>query len=83
MAEIIEISDHNRHQRGRARALHDAIPLNRVRSIRETAEIAGISVATLYRRLKDGTGPRITSVTPGRRGVTDHDREAWLEGCAK
>jgi hypothetical protein len=55
---------------------------NRVRSLKETAEIAGISLATLRRQMKEGKGPRITSISTRRKGVTDRDREAWLEGCA-
>jgi predicted DNA-binding transcriptional regulator AlpA len=52
---------------------------NRVRSLRETAELLGISLATLRRLNKEGKGPRITSISTRRRGVTDRDREAWLE----
>jgi len=86
MAEIIDITGRNRHERRSAAALHEtATPPspNRVRSMKETAELAGISIATLYRRIADGTGPRITRMSPRRRGVTDRDRETWLEGCAK
>jgi len=55
---------------------------NRVRSLRETAELVNISLATLRRRIKDGTGPRVTSMSTRRKGVTDRDRDAWLEECA-
>ena len=75
MAELIDISDRHRHGFG-------ARP-PQVMSLREVARLANIHVATLYRRLRDGTGPRITVVTPGRKGVTDSDYAAWIEGCAK
>jgi len=87
--QMSELDYHpNRHERRRAAALErqgldDAPPLNRVRSLRETAELANISLATLRRRIKDGTGPRVTSMSARRKGVTDRDREAWLEGCAE
>jgi predicted DNA-binding transcriptional regulator AlpA len=85
-----ELDLSNRHERRRAAALErretdnvtTAVPLNRVRSFPETAEICGISLATLRRRIKDGTGPRVTSMSERRKGVTDRDRNAWLEECA-
>jgi predicted DNA-binding transcriptional regulator AlpA len=57
------------------------IPANRVRSLRETADAAGISLATLRRRIADGTGPRLTRMSQRRIGVTDRNREAWLAAC--
>jgi predicted DNA-binding transcriptional regulator AlpA len=82
-----ELDLSNRHERRRAAALErrgmdttaTAIPLNRVRSYPETAEIAGISLATFRRLLKAGKGPRVTALSEKRRGVSDRDREAWLE----
>ena len=86
-----EVNEPNRHERRRAAALDrreadnvtTAIQPNRVRSFPETAEICGISLATFRRRVKAGKGPRITAVSEKRRGVTDRDREAWLEECAE
>jgi hypothetical protein len=60
-----------------------ATPLNRVRSFPETAEICGISLATLRRRIRAGKGPRVTALSEKRRGVSDRDREAWLEECTE
>ncbi len=88
MTELID-SNFNRHERRRAAALEQpsnvatAPQPNRVRSFQETAELAGISVATLRRRIKDGTGPVVTQMSPRRKGVTDRHRELWLEGCAR
>ena len=55
----------------------------RVRSLRETAEIAGISLSTFRRVIADGNGPTITWISPRRRGVRDDHREEWLQRCAK
>jgi hypothetical protein len=85
-----ELNMSNRHQRRRAAALErrgtdniaTATQPNRVRSFPETAEIAGIALATLRRRIKAGRGPRVTAVSERRKGVTDRDRDAWLEECA-
>jgi predicted DNA-binding transcriptional regulator AlpA len=77
-----EMNLSNRHERRRAAALERAALPNRVRSLQETAELANISLATLRRRIKDGTGPRVTSMSTRRKGVTDRDRDAWLEECA-
>jgi hypothetical protein len=78
----------NRHERGavafeRQPLVTTAPQPNRVRSLHETAELAGISLATLRRRIGDGTGPRVTAVSKRRKGVTDRDREIWLEECAE
>jgi hypothetical protein len=89
MTESMNLS--NRHERRRAAALERrgaentamAPQPNRVRSFPETAEICGISLATLRRRIKAGKGPRVTAVSERRKGVTDRDREIWLEGCAE
>jgi predicted DNA-binding transcriptional regulator AlpA len=72
----------NPHEGRRAAALQRRgtdSPLNRVRSYPETAEIVGISLATFRRLIKAGKGPRITALSEKRRGVSDRDREAWLE----
>ena len=82
MAELIDHNS-NRHERRRTEALEQAALPNRVRSLQETASLANISLATLRRRIKDGAGPQVTSMSPRRKGVTDRDREAWLEACAE
>ncbi len=60
----------------------DTAPLNRVRSLAETAKIAGISLPTLRRRLADGSGPKLTRMSTRRVGVTDNHRDEWLDACA-
>jgi predicted DNA-binding transcriptional regulator AlpA len=57
-------------------------PGNRVRSFREAAAAAGISLATLRRRIADGTGPRVVRVSVRRVGIRDRDFAAWLDQCA-
>jgi predicted DNA-binding transcriptional regulator AlpA len=54
-----------------------------VRSLREVAAATGISIATLRRRVADGTGPVIVRMSPRRVGVRDSDFVAWLDACAK
>jgi predicted DNA-binding transcriptional regulator AlpA len=78
MAEIIDISDrHNSEARNRY------APPTRVRSMREAAVLAGVSIATLYRVIASGDGPRTVRMSPRRRGITDHDLCDWLEARAK
>jgi predicted DNA-binding transcriptional regulator AlpA len=55
----------------------------RVRSLRETAEIAGISLATLRRQIAEGTGPIITQLSARRVGVREDHREQWLDRRVK
>jgi predicted DNA-binding transcriptional regulator AlpA len=51
--------------------------------MRATAELAGISIATLYRVIASGDGPRTVRMSPRRRGITDHDLADWLEARAR
>jgi predicted DNA-binding transcriptional regulator AlpA len=55
----------------------------RVRSLRETAELAGISLATLRRQIAEGTGPTVTRLSARRVGVRDDHRQEWLDRCAE
>jgi predicted DNA-binding transcriptional regulator AlpA len=52
---------------------------DRVVSLNETARTAGISIATLRRRIADGSGPRLVRVTERRVGVRVRDLRAWLD----
>jgi hypothetical protein len=56
----------------------DRDPINRVRSLSETAAALGISLATLRRRIADGTGPRVIQMSIRRLGISDRDREAYI-----
>jgi predicted DNA-binding transcriptional regulator AlpA len=86
-----EMDSSNRHESRRAAALErraadiaaTSTQPNRVRSFAETAEICGISLATLRRRIASGKGPRVTAMSERRKGISDRDREAWLEECAE
>lgn len=78
MAEIIDIAE-RRSQEARNRYA----PPTRVRSMREAAALAGVSIATLYRVIASGDGPRTVRMSPRRRGITDHDLADWLEARAR
>jgi len=58
---------------------------DRVRSLRDTASVLGISVATLRRLIADGVGPKVVRVSERRPGIRDSERERWLSertaGC--
>jgi hypothetical protein len=80
-AEVIDIGGRCPNRR---RDILDRVPpLNAVRSFKETAALASISVATLKRLVRDGIGPRVTQISQRRKGITDSDRISWLEACAK
>ncbi len=49
-----------------------------VRSLRYTASVLGISVATLRRLIADGVGPKVVRVSERRPGIRDSEREHWL-----
>ena len=49
-----------------------------VRSLRYTASVLGISVATLRRLIADGVGPKVVRVSERRPGIRDSERERWL-----
>jgi predicted DNA-binding transcriptional regulator AlpA len=78
MAEIIDIAE-RRSQEARNRYA----PPTRVRSMREAAALAGVSIATLYRVIASGDGPRTVRMSPRFRGITDHDLADWLEARAR
>jgi hypothetical protein len=56
---------------------------NRVRSLKETAELCGISLTTLRRRITVGKGPKVTKLSARRIGVRDDHREIWLDSLAQ
>lgn len=55
---------------------------DRIMSLEECAEAAGISLATLRRLLKEGRGPRVRALSERRRGVTGADYRTWIGGSA-
>jgi len=69
MVSMLQTSDGNRS--------------NRVRSIREAAEVLGISVATLRRRIADGSGPRVLRLSIRRVGILERDLDAWVDRCGQ
>jgi predicted DNA-binding transcriptional regulator AlpA len=54
-------------------------PDDRVLSLREVAEAAGISVMTLRRRITEGSGPKITRVSDRRVGIRRGHFREWLD----
>ena len=78
MGEIIDFTDLHRPE-----ARNRYAPPTRVRSMREAAALAGVSIATLYRVIASGDGPRTVRMSPRRRGITDHDLAGWLEARSK
>lgn len=54
----------------------------RVRSLRETADIAGVSLKTLRNLIEAGKGPVVTRVSERCVGIRDDHRQAWLDRCA-
>lgn len=62
------------------RAPSPDIARERVLSLADAAEIAGISTVTLRRLIARGEGPRTVRPSPRRIGVRARDLAAWLEG---
>jgi predicted DNA-binding transcriptional regulator AlpA len=56
---------------------------DRVRSLRETAALLGVSIATLRRMIAAGDGPVVTQLSARRQGIRDSHREMWLDARAK
>lgn len=79
----------NRHERRAADAIlrHGGQePLaerrHQIRSLKEFAAQAGISMATLRRLIAAKDGPRITQLSPRRLGVRDDHGQEWLDARA-
>lgn len=58
MAEIINFTD-----RRNSETPNRYVAPTQVRSMREAAALAGVSIATLYRAIANGDGPRTNSST--------------------
>ena len=52
----------------------------RVISLKDSAQIAGVSLATLRRRIDAGDGPAIVRMSPRRIGVRAGELRKWLGG---
>ena len=55
---------------------------DRVRSIKETADLLGIGIATLRRMIAAGKGPTVTRLSARRLGIRDSHRTAFLDADA-
>jgi predicted DNA-binding transcriptional regulator AlpA len=51
---------------------------DQIRSLRETAAILGLSMRQLQRLIAMGIGPVVISLSERRVGISDADREAWV-----
>ena len=59
------------------------IPIDdRIVSLDETAQAAGISLCTLRRRISDGSGPRTVRLSERRVGVRVRVLKAWIDACS-
>jgi hypothetical protein len=54
-------------------------PAIKVMSLAEVAQAAGVSINTLRRELKRGTGPEVTLLSPRRMGVRVDSFHRWLD----
>lgn len=61
---------------------NNQVEFDRVRNLRETAAIIGLSLDTLRRLIRGGKGPRVTRLSARRIGIRDSHREAWLAAQA-
>lgn len=56
-----------------------AYRLSKILRKREAATVAGISQRGLERLIRDGEGPVVTELSPGRIGISEADLAAWLK----
>jgi hypothetical protein len=59
-----------------------ASPPDFVRSFDETAAIMGICTKTLRNMIARGEGPKVTQISPKRKGIRDTHRIEYLEAQA-
>ena len=55
----------------------------RVRSLRETAELVGVSLKTLRNLIDQGKGPKVIRISVKCVGVRDDHRQEWLDACVQ
>jgi predicted DNA-binding transcriptional regulator AlpA len=57
---------------------------DRIFPLSEIADASNLSIATLRRRIADGTGPKVTQTSERRIGVRGRHYREWLDTqCAK
>jgi predicted DNA-binding transcriptional regulator AlpA len=52
---------------------------DRIIPLAEVADASDLSIATLRRRIADGTGPKITKISERRIGVRGRHFREWLD----
>jgi predicted DNA-binding transcriptional regulator AlpA len=55
----------------------------RIHSLKEFAELMGISIATLRRMIRTGVGPTITRMSARRVGIRDDHGRQWQDARAQ
>jgi predicted transcriptional regulator len=71
-------------EHARAKREHEpfqALVDDRIMSLVEFSEVAGVSVATLRRLIKAGEGPPVTWMSSRRCGIRVRHGREWLDAC--
>jgi hypothetical protein len=79
---MVPKSAHPVREHARAKRDHKAFQAlvdDRVMSLLEFSEVAGVSVATLRRLIKAGRGPPVTWMSSRRCGIRVHHGREWLD----
>ena len=82
VASISSKTAHSAREQARPRRNHEgfqALVDDRVMSLLEFSEVAGVSVATLRRLIKAGEGPPVTWVSSRRCGIRVRHGREWLD----
>ena len=68
-----------------AQAADPLLPLadDRILTLKTAAEVAGLGLPTLRRRIVAGDGPTVTRLSPRRVGVRVGHLRAWLDARAE
>jgi predicted DNA-binding transcriptional regulator AlpA len=72
--------DHDEPQAALGGQAWRAPMLDPILSIAEIAKLLGVSIATVRRGIRAGSGPRVVQLSPRRIGVRHSDFQAHLEG---
>jgi hypothetical protein len=82
VATIPSRTAHSAREQTRPRRNHEgfqALVDDRVMSLLEFSEVAGVSIATLRRLIKAGGGPPVTWVSSRRCGIRVRHGREWLD----
>src|SRR5262249_50720616 len=85
VASISSKAAHSAREQARPRRNHErfqALVDDRVMSLLEFSEVAGVSIATLRRLIKAGGGPPVTWVSSRRCGIRVRHGREWLDALS-